>query len=55
MFWSWPEDVHMSWILTSDYCFTFLNYEFSRVLAFIKVSRSDSGYLVCANPPTSLC
>ena len=51
MFRSWSEDVHMFWTLSSDYFATsFLKMSLVSFSAFIiiKVTISDTGYLVCA-------
>ena len=54
MIWSWFEDVHIFWILSSyyfTYCFKLNLVVFRHLL----VAISDTLYLVCANSPTIIC
>ena len=50
MFWSWSEDVLD--IIVRSFLLLFSQVE---AFIFIKVTRSDSGKLVCATTPTLLC
>ena len=54
VFWSWSEDVHVVWILSSDYILSLsLQFElslFSGIIT-IKIIYVDSMYLVRVTPP----
>ena len=54
MIWSWFEDVHIFWILASDY-FTYCFKLNLVVFRHLLVAISDTLYLVCANSPTIIC
>ena len=55
MFLSWSENMHVVWIYSSNYFCHFFQVELCHFLAFLLSKSIDSGYLVCASPPTVLC
>ena len=55
VFCTWSEDMHVVWIYSSDYFLTlFRQLNLAIFLTFLLSKWMDSGYLVCASPPTVL-
>ena len=53
VFWTWSEDMHVVWIYSSNYFYHFFCYfNLGIFLAFLLSKLMDTGYLVCATPPT---